>query len=227
MVADQLKRVRERIDTAARRSGREPRDVTLVAVSKGRPVADIIAAYEVGHRDFGENRAQEFLEKVPWVPEGVTWHFVGTVQRRKVKPIAPAVTLLHSLDRTSLISAWGALEQPPPALLQVNVAGEPQKHGFEPGAVPAATAAAIAAGIPLIGVMTIPPLADRPDDSRPWFEALRRLRDGLRREWPQIRELSMGMTDDYEVAVECGATIVRVGRAIFEPVTTGSAPDPR
>jgi pyridoxal phosphate enzyme (YggS family) len=227
MVAARLRRVRDRIDAAAKRSGRDPGSVTLVAVSKGHSAADIMAAYEAGHRDFGENRAQEFVDKLSMVPDDATWHFVGSVQRRKVKLIAPAVSLLHSLDRPSLISAWGALDSPPPALLQIDVAGEAQKHGFAPGEAAEAAAAAHAAGIPVVGVMTIPPLAGRPEDSRPWFDGLRRLRDELRRQWPQVRELSMGMTDDYEVAVECGATIVRVGRAIFEPVTTGSPADPR
>ena len=217
MVADRLNRVRTRIAAAARRSGRDPAHITLVAVSKGHSADDIAAAYAAGQRDFGENRAQEFLDKVAMVPDDVVWHFVGTVQRRKVKPIAPAVALLHSLDRASLISAWSALDVPPPALLQVNVAGEPQKHGVTPGAAADAAATAISAGIPLVGVMTIPPLADHPEANRPWFEELRQLRDELSRRWPQVRELSMGMTDDYEVAVECGATIVRVGRAIFEP----------
>jgi len=226
MVADRLRAVRYRVAGAAERSGRDPDDITLVAVSKGRPIADIIAAYEAGQRDFGENRAQGLERRIGQVPDDVVWHFVGSVQRRKVKLIAPTVSLLHSLDRPALIASWGNLDDPPPALLQVNVALEPQKHGFVPDAAESAAATAVDAGIPLVGVMTIPPLAVLPDDSRPWFEELRRIRDLLRKQYPQVRELSMGMTDDFEVAVECGATIVRVGRAIFEPMN-GSPADPR
>jgi pyridoxal phosphate enzyme (YggS family) len=226
MVADRLRAVRYRVAAAAERSGRDPDDITLVAVSKGRPIADIIAAYEAGQRDFGENRAQDLERRIGQVPDDVVWHFVGSVQRRKVKLIAPTVSLLHSLDRPALIAAWGNLDDPPPALLQVNVALEPQKHGFVPAAAESAAATAVDAGIPLVGVMTIPPLAVLPDDSRRWFEELRRIRDLLREQFPQVRELSMGMTDDFEVAVECGATIVRVGRAIFEPMN-GSPADPR
>jgi hypothetical protein len=226
MVADRLRAVRYRVAAAAERSGRDPDDITLVAVSKGRPIADIIAAYEAGQRDFGENRAQDLERRIGQVPDDVVWHFVGSVQRRKVKLIASTVSLLHSLDRPALIASWGNLDDPPPALLQVNVALEPQKHGFVPAAAESAAATAVDAGIPLVGVMTIPPLAVLPDDSRRWFEELRRIRDLLREQFPQVRELSMGMTDDFEVAVECGATIVRVGRAIFEPMN-GSPADPR
>jgi uncharacterized pyridoxal phosphate-containing UPF0001 family protein len=151
------------------------------------------------------------------LPTDIDWHFVGNVQRRAIKLIAPAIVLLHSLDRASLIPAWARIGDPPPVLIEVNIAAEPQKHGFAPSEVPNAADAVVEAGIALHGLMIIPPRAQRPEDARPWFAQLRELSDALRLSHPSAVELSMGMTDDFEVAIEEGASIVRVGRAIFEP----------
>jgi pyridoxal phosphate enzyme (YggS family) len=223
MVVDELTAVRRRISAAASRSGRSPDDVTLVAVSKGQPASAIAAAYGAGHRDFGENRAAELAAKAAELPGDIRWHFVGTLQSRKVATVRTPVTLLHSLDRLSLVEAWskpGSAEPtppnpPPPVLVQVNVAGEAQKHGVAPADLGPLLAAADAAGLRCRGLMTIPPVPDSPEDSRVWFGRLEALRTEWSATYPGLTELSMGMTDDLEVAVEAGATLVRVGQAIF------------
>ncbi|GIU92930.1 MAG: UPF0001 protein [Acidimicrobiia bacterium] len=210
--------VASRIVQACVRSGRDPGEVSLVVVTKGRTVDEIAELYRLGHRVFGENRAQELADKHGRLPRDVEWHFVGPLQTNKVRLVRPVVRLLHSLDRRSLAEAWmKGPGKPPPALLQVNVGREPQKHGVDPADVDRVCDEFLALGVPLVGVMAIPPIPENPEASRPYFRRLREIRDRLRRVHPQIRELSMGMSDDFEVAVEEGATIVRVGRAIFEP----------
>lgn len=223
MAAERLNRVRSRMEAAADRVGRDPDSVVLVAVSKGRSAAEIMPLYEAGLRDFGENRSAEMAGKVPLLPADVRWHFVGSLQSRKTAEIGPDTWLLHSMDRASLARRWARLDPPPPCLLQVNLAREPQKHGVDPDAI--GDELGFLAGLDLhpLGLMLIPPAPDRPEDSRHWFRRLRELRDELAAEHPQLRELSMGMTDDFEVAIEEGATIIRVGRAIFGD-TSGAQP---
>jgi pyridoxal phosphate enzyme (YggS family) len=217
MAADGLAQVRARIAAAAARSGRDPDSVRLVAVSKGRTVDEVLAAYRAGQRDFGENRAQEMAAKVPELPEDIRWHFVGPVQRRKVKIIRPLTHLLHSFDRVALAAVWAAGDTPPPAtLLEVNIGAEPQKHGVLPVEVDATLTTVADLGITPRGLMIIPPAPDVAADSRDWFRQLRVMRDELAPAHPGLVELSMGMTDDFEVAIEEGATMIRVGRAIFE-----------
>ncbi|MBA2338044.1 MAG: YggS family pyridoxal phosphate-dependent enzyme [Acidimicrobiia bacterium] len=199
---------------AATRSGRDPASVTLVAVSKGQSVETIRAAYELGHRHFGENRAAELADKAPQLPGDIVWHFVGTLQRRRIELIRPVAALVHSLDRLALIDSWSR-SPAPPMLVQVNVAAEQQKHGVAVDKAGDLVAAAEAAGIACRGLMLIPPLADRPEQSRPWFQRLATLQRRLAVEHPDLVELSMGMTDDFEVAIEEGASLIRVGRAIF------------
>lgn len=219
MVAVKLARVRDRIVQAAFRAGREPLEVRLVAVSKDRTVEEILEAYRAGQRIFGENRAQELEEKAGRLPPDIEWHFVGPLQRNKVKLVRPRVSLLHSLDRARLARSWRkGPGMPPPVLVEVNVAGEDQKLGVPPERAGELVRAAVAADLEVRGLMTIPPRVDRPEQARPYFERLAALRQELQAEWPQIQELSMGMTEDFEVAVEAGSTYVRVGRAIFEPV---------
>jgi PLP dependent protein len=216
VVADRLAAVRRRLAQAASRAGRAPDEITLVAVSKGHGVEAVRAAYDAGQRDFGENRAAELAAKAPLLPGDIRWHFIGTLQRRKVPLARPHTTLLHSLDRLSLVAAWSRGDgRAPPALVQVNVAGESQKHGVAPGDIPALLASAAAAGITCRGLMLIPPQPEQPEQSRPWFSQLAELRARLLPTWPFLTELSMGMTDDFEVAVSEGATLIRVGRAIF------------
>jgi pyridoxal phosphate enzyme (YggS family) len=204
----------ERVAAAGYRSGRDPDDVTVVAVSKGQPVEAIRALHERGHRHFGENRAAELEAKAPQLPDDIVWHFVGTVQRRKLGIIRARASLVHSFDRIALVAPWGG-DEAPPVLVQVNLAAEPQKHGADREAVPALIAAAEEAGIRCQGLMVMPPLPSDPEDSRPWFGELAELRRRLAAEHPSLVELSMGMSDDFEVAVEEGATVIRVGRAIF------------
>jgi hypothetical protein len=204
----------ERVAAAGDRSGRDPDEVTVVAVSKGQSVEAIRALYERGHRHFGENRAAELEAKAPQLPDDIVWHFVGTVQRRKLGIIRARASLVHSFDRMALVAPWGG-DEAPPVLVQVNLAVEPQKHGADRAEVPALIAAAEEADIRCRGLMVMPPLAADPEDSRPWFGELAELRRRLAAERPSLVELSMGMSDDFEVAVEEGATVIRVGRAIF------------
>jgi hypothetical protein len=212
-----LTTVRRRIDEAARRVGRSPDDVRLLVVSKGRTNDAVRALYNAGQRAFGENRPAGLVERVEGhLPADIEWHFVGTVQRRAIKTIAPSIVLLHSLDRLKLADAWARLDEPPPVLIEVNIAGEPQKHGFAPCDVPVAADHLVSGGVDVRGLMAIPPRVDRAEQARPWFAALRMLGEELQAEHPGAVELSMGMTDDFDVAVEEGASIVRVGRAIFE-----------
>lgn len=220
MAPSGLNEVQRRIGAAARAAGRSVDEVRLVAISKGRTVDEIMAVYEQGHREFGENRAHELAEKAPQLPDDIVWHFVGTLQRRQAKLARPYTTLLHSLDRPALVDTWAREPHAPPALVQVNLAEEPQKHGARVGEVEPLLERAARVGLACIGLMLIPPLPERAEDSRPWFRELARLRDDLSERWPALRELSMGMTDDFEVAVEEGATLVRVGRAIFGPTKT-------
>jgi pyridoxal phosphate enzyme (YggS family) len=217
MAAELLTRVLARVDAAAGRGDRDPTSVTLVAVSKGRSVDEILALHEAGQRDFGENRSAEMAGKVPLLPSDIRWHFVGSLQSRKTAEVGADTWLLHSMDRESLARRWSRLTpQPPPCLLQVNLAAETQKHGVERSQVRARLDALAEEGIAPVGLMIIPPVPQRPENSRRWFRELRVLRDELIVHYPALQELSMGMTDDFEVAVEEGATIIRVGRAIFE-----------
>jgi pyridoxal phosphate enzyme (YggS family) len=210
--------VRSRIASAAKRSGRDPDRVTLLAVSKGRSTTEVRDLYDAGQRAFGENRPQGLSKRIDAnLPEDIAWHFVGNVQRRAIKTIAPSITLLHSLDRLSLADAWSRLDEPPPVLVEVNIGDEPQKHGFAPIEVPGVVDHLVHGGVSVRGLMIIPPRVRVSDDARRWFIALRELRDSLVVRHPMACELSMGMTDDFEVAVEEGASIVRVGRAIFGP----------
>lgn len=205
-----------RLAAAAERAGRDPASVTLVAVSKAKPVSDIEAVYQLGHRDFGENRAQEMAEKAARLPGDIRWHFVGALQTNKARLVRPITHLLHSMDRASLAAAWAkGSGLPPPVLIQVNTGREAQKSGVMPEAVAETLDEVRGFGLEVKGLMSIPPMATAPEEQRPHFEQLRRLRDQLAETTPGLVELSMGMTDDFEVAVEEGSSIIRVGRAIF------------
>jgi PLP dependent protein len=216
-IASRLAAVRARIDHAARRAGREPGDVRLVAISKLQPIEAVHAAFAAGQVDFGENRAQELVAKLDDAPPGVCWHFVGTLQRNKVKQVVGRVELIHSVDRVPLAEAIAAqasrqgLQQR--VLVQVNVAGEERKGGCAPEALPALLERiAELDGVSAVGLMTIPPMAA---DPAAMFERLRALRARHAPGFPGLVELSMGMSADLVAAVTAGATIVRVGTAIF------------
>jgi len=206
------------VETAAARAGRDPAGITLVAVSKTATDDQVLDAYRSGHRDFGENRAGDLVERAARLPDDIRWHFVGRLQGNKVRRVRPIVHLLHSLDRADLAGYWvKGPGMPPPVLVQVNVAGEAQKAGVEPEEAADLVDEAAGLGLDVRGLMTMPPAVSDPEEARPYFRHLAALRDRLALRRPGLVELSMGMTDDFEVAVEEGATLLRVGRAIFGP----------
>jgi hypothetical protein len=223
-IAVRLTAVRERIAAAARRAGRRPQDVTLVAVSKTFGVDDARAALAAGVTDLGENRVQEAEEKIPAVPEDARWHLIGHLQKNKVNKALELFQLIESVDSLDLAEAIGKRAERHGAvvdvLLQVNVAEKESQFGFPETDLRAqAGALARVARLSLKGLMCIAPLVEDPEGARPAFRQLRGLFDEL---GPRMREaghpwrhLSMGMTNDYPVAIEEGATMVRVGRAIF------------
>ncbi|MBF6600491.1 MAG: YggS family pyridoxal phosphate-dependent enzyme [Dehalococcoidia bacterium] len=215
VIAGRIAAVRARIDAACQRSGREPREVTLIGVTKTHDAATVAAAYHAGLRDFGENRVQEALPKIDALSRlapAPVWHFIGRLQTNKAPAAADAFDILHTVDSLRLAEAISRhAEHQVRVLIEVNVAGESTKAGVEPHEV-GGLAAAIAAlpDLELVGLMTVAPRADNPEDVRAVFRELRGLRDAI-----GLAHLSMGMTDDFEVAVEEGATLVRVGRAMF------------
>lgn len=218
MVALGLAAVNARIAAAAVRSGRPSEDVTLVAVSKGRSDEMVAAAYDEGQRIFGENRQQGLAGRIAGgLPEDISWHFIGPLQSRKARFVAANASLLHSFDRLDLVPKWA--ESGTPVLLQFNLASEPQKVGFDVSEAGRVLDAVLADGIDVRGVMAIPPQTHDAERTRRWFSLLRGVYEGFRSASERIDTLSMGMTDDFEVAIEEGATLVRVGRAIFEPHT--------
>ncbi|HEX77425.1 MAG TPA: YggS family pyridoxal phosphate-dependent enzyme [Dehalococcoidia bacterium] len=208
-----LRRLEERIARACARAGGSPQGITLVAVTKSVAPWAIEAAFQAGVRHFGENRVQEARAKVEALSHlGLTWHMVGHLQTNKVKMALKLFAMIQSVDSVRLAQKLSQhAEGPVPVLLQVNVAGEVTKSGFRPEEV--ARAAEEIARLPKLkveGLMTIAPWVSDPETVRPVFRRLRELRDAL-----GLEHLSMGMTDDFEVAVEEGATILRIGRALF------------
>ncbi len=211
-----------RIEAACRRAGRNPAEVTLVAVTKGHGPADSSrAVLRYGHRVLGENRIQEWLPKAAALPD-VEWHLIGSLQRNKVKYCRP-FTLIHSLDSKRLADALQAAGERHDhrfaVLVEVNVAGEASKHGVAPEvAEELVRYARTLDQIEVRGLMTMAPLLPKPEHTRPYFRALRQLRDKL-----GVVELSMGMSGDFEIAIEEGATLVRIGTALFEEMAGNEA----
>jgi PLP dependent protein len=225
-IAVRLAEIRERIHLAAARAARAPDDVLLVAVSKTYPLECIRAAVDAGQRDFGENRVQEALQKIAASPDlDVRWHLIGHLQSNKAKKAAGPFACIHSVDRVDLLRdldrAAAQEGAAPDVLIQVDLAGEATKSGASVAEARAIVeAAAVCRAVRLSGFMLLPPYFENPEDARPFFARLRRFRDQLREEGvpaERLRHLSMGMSHDFEVAVEEGATIVRVGTAIFGP----------
>ena len=213
-VAANLADVRDRVAAASGLAGRTD-EVTIVGVSKKQSRDRLVAAYEGGLRDFGENRAQELAEHRAWLPDDVRWHMIGPLQRNKVRMVRPIVHQLHSMDRRSLADAWiKGPGLPPPVFVQVNVGEEPQKSGVAPGDLSEFIDDLGGLGIRAIGLMAIPPRG-APEDARAWFQVMARLRDQTVGEHPIVTGLSMGMSDDFELAIELGSTCIRVGRTIF------------
>jgi hypothetical protein len=222
-IENRLQAVKSRIADAARRGARDPRDIVLVAVSKSFPAADIRAAHAAGQRDFGENQVQEALGKLAALDgRDLVWHFIGPLQANKTRPVAERFAWVHSIDRLKIAERLSA-QRPAgvPALqvcVQVNVSGERSKHGVAPGEAAAlAHAVARLPRLRLRGLMTIPEPTSDTALQRRRFETLRELQERLAREGLALDTLSMGMSDDLEAAIACGATIVRVGTAIFGP----------
>jgi pyridoxal phosphate enzyme (YggS family) len=219
-IRENLAVVRTRIARACQRAGRNPGAVRVVAVTKGFPVEVARAAFQAGLEELGENYVQEAREKVRAVPEA-TWHFVGHLQRNKARETVRLFRWIHSLDSVELVAELSrrAVQhgRTVDVLIQVNVAAEPQKHGAAPDDAPRiAEEAARLPGLRLQGLMTIAPLSPDPEAVRWVFRELRVLRDRIQLQLgTALPELSMGMTDDFEVAVEEGATLVRIGRALF------------
>jgi pyridoxal phosphate enzyme (YggS family) len=205
--ADRVAVLRGRVAAAALRAGRPPGAVTIVAATKTVPVPRLREVVAAGVPDLGESRARDLREKADALGPTVRWHFIGRLQRNKVRALSPWVALWQSVDRAELVDTLARHAPGTRLLLQVNLAGEPQKGGCAPGAAAPLVDASRAAGLHVDGLMTVPPAGDEP---RRWFAALRELADALR-----VRELSMGMSEDFEVAVEEGATMVRLGRALF------------
>jgi pyridoxal phosphate enzyme (YggS family) len=229
-----LRSVQERIAGAAMRAGLDPASVTLVAVTKTQPPEVIRAAYDLGLRHLGENRVEEAEAKVSELPPDITWHMIGHVQSRKAERVASLFHVVHSVDSVKLARRLDRMSTdrttPLPVLLEINVSGEASKYGFlaerwtEDAAQRADLLAAVAeisalTHLELRGLMTMAPIVGDPEQARPFFARLRQLRDELAAAFPRVdwQHLSMGMTDDFEVAVEEGATLVRIGRAIFAP----------
>jgi len=210
-VATAIPEVRARIAAAARGAGRDPDAVRLVAAAKTVPAEKVAEAVALGVTDVGENRAQELLVKADALTTapGVCWHFLGRLQRNKVRSLAGRVTWWQSVDREALGVAIARHAPGAQVLVEVNLALEPQKGGCGPTDAPALADALRRLGLRVEGLMTIPPAGD---DPRRWFAALRELGGDL-----GVPHLSMGMTDDYEIAVQEGATMVRIGRGIFGP----------
>jgi PLP dependent protein len=225
-LATRLQAVERRLADACERTGRPRKDVTLVAVTKTVSAEVAEALHALGAQDLGENRPQELWRKAARIPAPVRWHLIGHLQRNKVERTLPHVTLIHSVDSQRLLEALEAEAKQQgrvvPVLLEVNASREPNKHGFRPEDVPVVVGnLAPLRHVRVRGLMTMAALGPDPETARPTFAALRALRDQLRPQLApphELAELSMGMSNDYEVAVEEGATLVRVGSALFEGI---------
>jgi pyridoxal phosphate enzyme (YggS family) len=220
-IAVNLSDIRAQISAAAQRAGRDPSSIRLVAVSKTHPAGAVVDAAATGQTVFGESRVQEARDKIPACPPGLEWHFIGHLQKNKVRQALPLFSFFHSIDSTALAEAVsriaGEAGKNVDGLLEVNVSGEETKHGFTPDQLRREfPALAKLSHLRIRGLMTMAPYSENPEDARPVFRALRELRDELQSAHGHaLPELSMGMSGDFEPAVEEGATLVRVGSSIF------------
>ena len=223
MIAENIHSVETRIQAACDRAGRNRSDVTLICVTKTMPVEDLREAYDAGQRSFGENRVQEINDKFPQLPSDIQWHMIGHLQRNKVKYLMDKAVMIHSVDSASLaaaiskeaVKAGWVMD----ILLEVNAAGEESKFGLGYGDVlPLVKEISTLPGIHICGLMTVAPYTDDPETNRIFFKKLRELSVDIDRQSidnVSMNILSMGMTGDFEVAIEEGATHIRVGTAIF------------
>jgi pyridoxal phosphate enzyme (YggS family) len=220
-IAENLNRVRQQIASAAANAGRLADDVELVAITKTHPAEKVREAVEAGHTLFGESRVQEARAKIPELSSNICWHFVGHLQKNKVRQALSLFEMIHSVDSLALAQDINRVAQEqglyPRVLLEVNVAGEGSKFGFAPDHLRGQMEALLALPrLSIEGLMCIPPLAVESEDSRRFFVKVRELRDSLEKEFSmKLPQLSMGMTQDFPIGIEEGATLVRVGTAIF------------
>lgn len=234
-IKDNIEHVQEQITSACMRANRNPNDVTLVAVSKTHSVEAIVSAMDVGLSHFGENRVEETLDKIPKISEvtneQVVWHYIGHIQSRQAKDIVPLVDVIHSIDRLKIARKISSLakesDKTIEGFIEINISGETAKYGFEASnwkqnervkselwqnletiiSLP---------NLKIRGLMTMAPFYDKMEETRPIFASLAELRDEIKQDFAiELSDLSMGMTNDFPIAIEEGATIVRIGRAIF------------
>jgi pyridoxal phosphate enzyme (YggS family) len=226
-IPNHLKVVQEQIAAVARDAGREPSEVELVAVSKSQSAEMVRQAFDAGQLTFGENRAQELIAKVPLLPTSTHWHFIGHLQKNKIRKVLPLAELIHAVDSVELAREIDRIASElglfPRILLEVNVSAEASKFGFSPDAVRREAPRLLSLPrVQVEGFMTMAPIAEYPDDARPFFARLRTLRDEIAAENNAgLPVLSMGMSDDFAAAIKEGATLVRIGTAIF-----GARPKP-
>ncbi|MEP7015770.1 MAG: YggS family pyridoxal phosphate-dependent enzyme [Verrucomicrobiota bacterium] len=220
-IAENLEKVRGQIAEAAQKSGRPANDIELVAISKTHDPERIREVIEAGQQLFGESKVQEARAKIPLLPSSLRWHFVGHLQKNKIRHALPLFELFHSIDSLALAQEMNRIADEdgtdPRIFLEVNVSGEGSKFGFKPETLRAEIEPLLSLNrLSIEGLMTIPPFSDEPEASRKYFVALRELRDVLEKEFDlKLPQLSIGMTNDFPVAIEEGATLVRVGTAIF------------
>ncbi|PYI95667.1 MAG: YggS family pyridoxal phosphate-dependent enzyme [Verrucomicrobia bacterium] len=220
-IVENLERVREQIAGAAAKVGRAADEIELVAIAKTHPAEKVREAIDAGQTLFGESRVQEARAKIPELPSNLRWHFVGHLQKNKIRHALPLFEMIHSVDSLGLAQDINRIAEEqgmhPRVLLEVNVGGEGSKFGFKSETLRAEMESLLALPrLSILGLMTIPPLAEEPEASRKYFVQLRKLRDRLQTEFHvDLAQLSMGMTEDFAVAVEEGATLVRVGTAVF------------
>ena len=220
-IAENLERVRKQIAHAAAKAGRTVDEIELVAITKTHPAEKVREAIEAGQTLFGESRVQEARVKIPELPSNLHWHYVGHLQKNKIRHALPLFELFHGVDSLALAQEMNRIAADeglhPRVLLEVNVAGEGSKFGFSPDKLREQMEGLLALQrLSILGLMIIPPLGDKAEASRRYFAQLRELRDRLKTEFHvDLPQLSMGMTQDYPIAVQEGATLVRVGTAIF------------
>lgn len=223
MIASNIKEVRNNIEVACKKAGRDPKEVTLICVSKTKPESDIVEAYDVGERDFGENKVQEMCQKAEDLKDDIRWHMIGHLQRNKVKYLTDSAYLIHSVDSKRLLEQiekeYEKADKEAHVLLEINVALEDSKFGY--------TCESVIEDLPyietlkhvkVVGLMTVAPYTDDPENNRKYFKRLKELSVDIEsKKYNNISmdELSMGMTGDYMIAIEEGATLVRVGTGIF------------
>jgi pyridoxal phosphate enzyme (YggS family) len=220
-IAENLERVREQIAQAAAKAGRDVKGIELVAITKTHPAQKVREAIEAGQTLFGESRVQEARAKIPELSSNIRWHFVGHLQKNKVRHALPLFEMIHSVDSLALAQDMNRIAEEeglyPRVLLEMNVAGEGSKFGFGPDDLREQMEALLTLSrLSIEGLMCIPPLAVESEDSRKFFVQVRELRDSLEKEFNmKLPQLSMGMTQDFPIGIEEGATLVRVGTAIF------------